>query len=405
MPINIKESIKNLGSTLEWLAFIENEEAMTTFTDFISQKKVGYLCMHTSDLSSLPTWISEGIQPNFIVMDILKLDAYTDLPLIMENIPKEVQVIALGSRDNLGYYRQLQKIGIREYLFIPINGSLLEEVYKKLTASVGTSSEPKCIGVMGARGGTGVTTVTTNLAFLWHEVTKERCCILDFDPQSGDVSAQLNLPENNGLHDVLSNMERVDEALLKSLMIEKYPGLSVITNDWALTGAFSNLSLSELTFTNLFHLLYQEVDTLFLDLSSQTSMAQLELLLPQLTQFVWVTDLSLSAIRDTLLRFSWLQTQAVNGASLTVIVNTSRPLTDTKIAFDTLKQSLNYPIQTLLPFCKDMQKSIIDGEIYAKSYPQKPFTELLRITIPAASAHSKTATLPSLWQKIRRSWK
>lgn len=405
MASDLRERIKELRRPFKWMVFVENEESRALLKKFASQKKIGCLFLHLDDLPSLSTWIKEGIKPEFIVIEMTSSDPRVDLAHMMEHMPKEIRIMAIGARNDIGYYRQLQKIGIMDYLFLPLNHTLLDEVYKKLTLLENALTKPKkCIGIIGARGGVGVTTMTINLAYLWHELTEERCCILDLDPQRGDLGVQLKINENRGLHEVLSNIERVDEVLLNSLMIEKYPNLYAVTNDWALTNTFSSLSLSELTFTHLFNLLYQQVTTLFLDLSSMNELHLLQLILDNVTEVVLVSDLSLSSIRDLLSRFAWLQSHLPHLSPL-IVVNTVRPLKNKNIAYEQLQDALQYKVEPMVPFCNDMQSAILDGEIYAQAHPKTEFTQGLNSLVRALAIPDNQDTSPSFWQKILRNIK
>jgi pilus assembly protein CpaE len=402
MAIDLRQRIQDLGRPLQWIAFIDHEESQTLLKHFVNQKKIGCLFLNLTDLPRLTTWLKQGIKPEFILIEITQLDPWVNLAQMMEHIPKAIKVIATGTRTDIGYYRQLQKIGIMDYLFLPLNHLLLDEVYKKATSVDHDVAKPKqCIGIIGARAGVGVTTMTINLAYLWSTLTDERCCILDLDPQRGDLGMQLKINENSGLHEVLNNVERIDEVLLNSLMIEKTHNLYAVTNDWALTNSFSSLSLSELTFTHLFNLLYQQVTTLFLDLSSMNELSLLQLVLNNVTDVVLVTDLSLSSIRDTLARFAWLRSQLPH-LSPFIAVNTVRPLKDQRIAYEHLKSALQHEVEHLLPFCNDLQRAILDGEIYAQRYPKKEFTQGLKALAGCFVQHQAQPHSPSFWQKMLR---
>ena len=401
MPINIKESIKNLAKPLECLIFIENEDASITFMEFLNQKHMGYLCLHPQDLFNLEMWLMEGVKPKFIVVEIENDEIYSELKRIMEHLPKEIKVITLGSHNDIEHYRRQQEIGISEYLLLPLNKSLLEQTYLKLIASESFVAKKNCIGVIGARNGVGVTSVATNIAYLWKEMNQERCCIIDLDPKRGDVSIHLNLQENHGLHELLTNVERVDDVLLQSIMTEKYPNYYVVTNDWSVTNDFASLVLSDSTFYHLFNLLHQQVDTLILDLSSITKLYLLNFIGQELTHLVLVTDLTLSAIRDALHLYTWFQTNYPN-LNITCVVNTSRPLKDQRLVQENLKNSLNFPIECILPYISTMQETKLEGDVYSKLYPNKAFTKLLRTIVQKINPNTPDTVMTpkSFWQKL-----
>ena len=90
------------------------------------------------------------------------------------------------------------------------------------------------ITVFSAKGGSGATTIASNLAgvLIDHEVerkdSKRKVLLLDFDFEMGDVLAFLDLQLRYTYHDVLSNIHRLDADILSQSLSIHSSGLAVL---------------------------------------------------------------------------------------------------------------------------------------------------------------------------------
>ena len=89
------------------------------------------------------------------------------------------------------------------------------------------------ITVFSAKGGSGATTIASNLAgvLLDHEIAQKetrKVVLLDFDFEMGDVLAFLDLELRYTFHDVLGNIHRLDSDILSQSLSVHQSGLCVL---------------------------------------------------------------------------------------------------------------------------------------------------------------------------------
>ena len=69
------------------------------------------------------------------------------------------QVMALGTINDVNYFRRIMRTGARDYLMKPVDADMLGEIFVRLEQpGDGVTPKGRVVGFIGARGGVGVTT-------------------------------------------------------------------------------------------------------------------------------------------------------------------------------------------------------------------------------------------------------
>ncbi|MGH9518183.1 MAG: AAA family ATPase, partial [Terriglobales bacterium] len=126
------------------------------------------------------------------------------------------------------------RAGANEYLEQPLRAAALEEALTHCAATRSPDQRPgnrgKLFAVLGARGGCGATTVAVNLALSLHSQRRESdpaVVLLDAAPL-GHAALHLNLKPQFTLADLLAHAQRLDAAMLTSLMQRHASGLELL---------------------------------------------------------------------------------------------------------------------------------------------------------------------------------
>jgi pilus assembly protein CpaE len=179
-------------------------------------------------------YLSEQRSPYLLLVDI----SGVDLPLSQIQILADVcepgtNVIALGDRDEVALYRDLQEAGVSNYIVKPLTRELLNKVLAPKTNGSGEIGRAalklgKMVSFIGARGGVGATTLAANLA--WHLANRQsrRVALVDLDLQHGDCNLLFNVETTPGLRDALANPLRLDPLLLDRIMTKHGERLFVL---------------------------------------------------------------------------------------------------------------------------------------------------------------------------------
>lgn len=87
----------------------------------------------------------------------------------------------------------------------------------------------KVVTVFSTKGGAGKSVISTNLAIALAQRSGQPVCLVDADLQFGDVAVMLKLTPHHTLVDAVSSLDRLDPALLSSLLVTHEPsGLRVL---------------------------------------------------------------------------------------------------------------------------------------------------------------------------------
>jgi pilus assembly protein CpaE len=85
------------------------------------------------------------------------------------------------------------------------------------------------IAVRGTKGGVGTTAIATNLAIALHRQTKQPTVLVDGNFFGGDVAAALNLTPSRSITDLLSNLSRLDDDVLTTILTPHSSGVDVLS--------------------------------------------------------------------------------------------------------------------------------------------------------------------------------
>ncbi len=188
------------------------------------------------------------LRPDIVVMDINmpEMDGIAAAEQISQRLPSSpiVMMSVHGEADQL---RRALSAGAREFLVKPFSAdeftTTIRRVHEReasrrvqLQAAAPASATPanenpdehQVIAVFSPKGGSGRTTVATNLALALHKETGGRVCLVDANLQFGDVGVLLNLnPKNRSVMDAIESGEP-DGDLIESVLIDHSTGIRVL---------------------------------------------------------------------------------------------------------------------------------------------------------------------------------
>ncbi len=151
---------------------------------------------------------------------------------LMHRLPGTALVVTAAHLDP-DLIRQAMRQGAREFLPQPFQP---EEVRSSLTSilaihkSIGRPADrqSRVVTGFGAKGGVGVTTLTTNLAVQLAKVRQQEVLLLDLNLQFGNDALYLNLKSRFSLTDVIRHLDDLDVESLKRTLPRHDSGMSLL---------------------------------------------------------------------------------------------------------------------------------------------------------------------------------
>jgi pilus assembly protein CpaE len=135
------------------------------------------------------------------------------------------------------------RAGAREFLVPPFGSQSLHEALTRAAgrqaveiavieeaeaAAEANTATGRLLTFMGAKGGTGVTTLACNFAVALAQDRKQTTLLIDLDLPLGDVALNLGLTPEYSTINALQATERLDASLLKSFVAKHRSGLHVL---------------------------------------------------------------------------------------------------------------------------------------------------------------------------------
>jgi pilus assembly protein CpaE len=124
------------------------------------------------------------------------------------------------------------RAGASEVLRRPLDRAALTQAVERVAAlsarRSGAASGRDVITVFSSKGGSGISSLATNLAVCLHQACRREVVLADFDDQSGDAAFMLGLNPQRSMSDVLL-APRIDSAGLHAALIRHDSGLQVLS--------------------------------------------------------------------------------------------------------------------------------------------------------------------------------
>lgn len=165
----------------------------------------------------------------------LRSDAGTGLRFahfLAEQNPRR-QVVAVGGTPSTEALFAAMQAGVTEYVPEPAGATALAEplrrALRKLGAAGGSSSLGRLLSVFSVKGGSGCTTVATNLAIQLHKLTGKRTLLLDLDLELGETAVHLGVQPRFHFVDMIRNFHRMDADLLASYIERHETGVHLLS--------------------------------------------------------------------------------------------------------------------------------------------------------------------------------
>lgn len=141
-------------------------------------------------------------------------------------------LICLAAEKNPDQIMAALRLGLSEYLVDDrrLGDSFKEAMFRLRAAgqNLGPDAKGRVIGVMGAKGGVGVSHLAINLAWAISQEQGLRVALVDLDLFGGNGAFMLDQEVKRNFSDAAALQERLDAAAMEGLLHEVAPGLRLL---------------------------------------------------------------------------------------------------------------------------------------------------------------------------------
>jgi pilus assembly protein CpaE len=269
----------------------------------------------------------------------------------------QVRIIAAGTDKSPDFLMQVMQSGISEYLPKPVTAeamtSAIERVRRKIgTRATGAAASPagtarrepgKLMAFFSAKGGSGATTVATNVAIQVHRMTGKRTVLVDLDLELGEIALFLGVEPRFSFVDLSRNFHRMDSNLLASFIECHESGIHVLSAPYQPERA--DVVTADQT-KQILQFLKQHYQYVVVDLSNSFTVRTVATF-EKADEIYLVANVDLPSLRN-IQRCQHLMTRLVPGErDLRLVVN--RYQAESEITLDDVERALGLEVYWALP--------------------------------------------------------
>lgn len=385
-------------------AFVCGAETVEALVPVLAERGWPSDCVTTGGIEMAIRILGATPSPAILLVDLSESsDSRSDIDALAEVCEPGVSVIAIGTVNDVRFYRELMDAGLLDYLVKPVFPDDLRAAIQHAEQAMRAATEGpvkevpnRLVSVIGVRGGVGASLVAASTSWIMANQMNRTVALLDLDLQFGTDALTFDLEPGRGLVDALENPSRVDSLFIERAAIRESENLAVLSAEASLNDA---LHADPAALQHLIGELRNAYQVTVLDLPRHM-VAQHPFLLGDSSDILLVTDLSLAATRDCMRLLSFIKDNGAQ-ANLRVIANRCLGPGACEVERNDFEASIERKIDWLLP---EDAKSVVAAAKRAKpvvqSAPTSKLVTGLRAVAEAIIGPAEAPEKESFWRRI-----
>jgi Flp pilus assembly CpaE family ATPase len=257
------------------------------------------------EFSSYPTSIEDAPRLLEQVFDVIIIDLDGDTEFALDlvdsiSVNDAATVMVYSAKSDPNLVVRCMRAGAREYLTAPYDEDTIAEALVRAAAArrPGEQSPQKKSGkllvFLGAKGGSGVTTIACSFSIALAQDASESTLLIDLALPMGDAALNLGIAAEYSTDDALGNSEQLDVGTLRGLVVKHQSGISVL----AAPSKVPEVDASRDTIDKLISVARQAFDNVVVDVGSRLDLMDTSLFKEASTIFL-VTQAGISELRNS----------------------------------------------------------------------------------------------------------
>ncbi|HZP07581.1 MAG TPA: AAA family ATPase [Terracidiphilus sp.] len=293
---------ETIGATALSIALIgPNEEQRTAAAKAIAGSAAGN---EVREFSSYPANLDEVSKMLDNRYDVVFMDLDSDPEHALELVENicaggNVTVMMYSEKSDPDLLVRSMRAGAREFLMLPFDSNLVAEALVRAAARkplVKTTKKAagRLLTFIGAKGGSGVTTIACNFAVALAQDASQKTLLIDLDLPLGDAALNLGIAAEYSTINALQSTNRLDASFLSQLLVKHSSGVSVL----AAPGKFIPHEASDEAIDRLLEVARQDFDNVVVDWGSRVDFSGTSVL-KQSTTIYLVTQAGIPELRNS----------------------------------------------------------------------------------------------------------
>ena len=321
---------------------------------------------------------------------------------VQPNLP----VLLVAEDADTRVLRAALRTGMKDVLDAPLTKAQLAEA-TNFIGELREHGEPrpqrklkigKVVTIMSPKGGAGKTMTATNVALtLAHWSEPEKVVILDADLQFGDICISLQIDPRHTIVDVARDIDKLDEALLGSLLSRHSTEMRVLAAP--LEPSLADEVSTQVVVKTL-GMLKRMFDYIVIDTAPFLDEPVLSIL-ERSDKVLLVVDMDLPSVKNAKLALDTLRLIKFPFEKINLVLN--RVNSKARLDIDELERSLGLDVMAAISSDKLVPRAVNEGEPVVSLYPRSRVARDLRGVARLVVDSADVKTVPDEDKKKR--WK
>jgi pilus assembly protein CpaE len=296
------------------------------------------------DLDDVPRLLEEEYDVIIVDLDSNPEHALDLVEHICGNSPVTVMVYSAQADSEM--LVRCMRAGAREFLTQPFAPGTIAEAMVRVSVRRPPARPSKKVGgkllvFVGAKGGSGATTIASNFAVSLAQESGQSALLVDLDLPLGDAALDLGITSQFSTANALQHFRRLDSNFLSKLLSKHASGLSVL----AAPDRYTDVSVCEEAVEKLLAVTRQDFDYVVVDAGSGLDLAGRALLEDAAIVYL-VTQVSVSELRNSNRLITELFKST--GAKVEIVLNRFTPRS-LEVDEEHIAKALTRPAQWRIP--------------------------------------------------------
>jgi len=202
------------------VAFVNDPVSEQIVWNVIREMNMAYAEARMGNITDALEFLKNNRSPKVLIIDV----SNSELPLgdvekVKEFSAPNISIIVIGSRNEVGLFRDLKALGVIDYIVKPLSNVLLRRAIEEANGLKSEiTKEGKLIHVMSATGGAGATTVVANVGWLLANRRFKRTLVMDLDFLYGTANLLLDIKAENAYLDILESPDKIDDYFTETIL-------------------------------------------------------------------------------------------------------------------------------------------------------------------------------------------
>ena len=248
-------------------AFCEKSQTAQLIESTLSDRRMAKVALttHNGGLEGAIETYRANPTPNLLMIEVTL--APEQIPAALERLAEfcdpGTKVIVLGHVNDVVLYRQLIRSGISEYIVLPTKTDTFVSAMVDLFASEDAEPIGRTIGFVGAKGGSGSSTMAHNSAWATAQALQQQVLIVDMDMAFGTAGLNFNQDPPYGIADAVFAQEKLDNVMLDRLISKAANNINLLAAPGTLEQAYD---FGEGDFEQIIELVQNTIPMIVLDI-------------------------------------------------------------------------------------------------------------------------------------------